>query len=65
MIFLYQDYKEFDLDGQANFVLCNVYLDTDTNEIVYVPVTANFEQNTPGESNQSKEFPTIIDNLLK
>lgn len=71
MIFLYQDYKEFDVDGQATFVLCNVYLDAETNQIVYVPVATNHiqeflvEQITPVEVIESNEFPTIIDNLLK
>lgn len=78
MIFLYQDYKEFDVDGQATFVLCNVYLDLETNDIVYVPVATNHiqqflvEQITLGEVTEStveetqlNEFPTIIDNLLK
>ena len=38
MIFLYQDYKEFIIDGTAQFLLCNVFLNIETNLIEYVPV---------------------------
>jgi hypothetical protein len=38
MIFLYQDYKEFIIDGTAQFLLCDVFLNTETNKIEYVPV---------------------------
>lgn len=38
MIFLYQDYKEFIIDGIAQFLLCDVCLNTETNLIEYIPV---------------------------
>ena len=38
MIFLYQDYKEYVIDGTAQFLLCDVFLNIETNLIEYVPV---------------------------